>query len=603
MKKKLVLFLTCLMVLSGCRTNGRQIDVTFDANTYNDYMTKTESVDSLNYLMTNDDKDLSLLGNLIDGLVETDKYGNLKAAIAQDVGTSNGDDTVWEFTLKDDVLWVDSQGESTGYYVSADDFVCAIQYVLDHKDSSYHNEIVSLIKNAKEYTEGKVNFSEVGVKAVNDYTIRYTLTRSCPYFNTYLLNGGFHPISRELLNEIGDDLATSPSMLWYNGAYFLESMTEEKINFKKNPLYWDIGQVSFESGTFTLVDDNEEALQLFKKGKLSYAYIDSKYAKQNSKSIDSHMYMSATSKEVYAYMFNYNVKDENLKLALENADFRCALLTGLNVQSGYVVKNSENKEDAGFIKQDISAQSTIVPSEFVTTSSGADYLSLGSLSDVSSSVNFDYAESQSYASAAMLSLTDKVTFPVEIGVPMDVNDSVALAEFERISEQIDPTFVVFKMIDYTTEAENEEIPTINKVISNNEYGMILMSINAEYGDPSTYLENFVSTSAFNSKYMKMSDKVYDALYSAASVIKDADSRLKALAECEAYLITKGFVIPFSHGKLSYKVSSINDYSLPRGTYGLSRFKLKGVKATENAINIKERDEFKAAYEEAKNLAI
>ena len=76
MKKKLVLFLTCLMVLSGCRTNGRQIDVTFDANTYNDYMTKTESVDSLNYLMTNDDKDLSLLGNLIDGLVETDKYGN-----------------------------------------------------------------------------------------------------------------------------------------------------------------------------------------------------------------------------------------------------------------------------------------------------------------------------------------------------------------------------------------------------------------------------------------------------------------------------------------------------------------------------------------------
>ena len=68
MKKKLVLFLTCLMVLSGCRTNGRQIDVTFDANTYNDYMTKTESVDSLNYLMTNDDKDLSLLGNLIDGL-------------------------------------------------------------------------------------------------------------------------------------------------------------------------------------------------------------------------------------------------------------------------------------------------------------------------------------------------------------------------------------------------------------------------------------------------------------------------------------------------------------------------------------------------------
>ena len=101
----------------------------------------------------------------------------------------------------------------------------------------------------------------------------------------------------------------------------------------------------------------------------------------------------------------------------------------------------------------------------------------------------------------------------------------------------------------------------------------------------------------------MKDEVYDALYSAASVIKDADSRLKALAECEAYLITKGFVVPYSHGKLSYKVSSINDYTMPRGSYGLSRFKLKGVKATENAVTIKERDEFKAAYEEAKSSAI
>lgn len=604
MKKTTLLFMICMLILSGCRTNGRQIDANFDINVYNDYMTKDENIDTINYLMTNDDKELSLLGNLIDGLVETDKYGNLKAAIAQDVGTSNGDDTVWEFSIKDDVLWVDSKGDSTGSYVKADDFVCGIQYVLDHKDSSYHNEVVSLIKNAKEYTEGKVKFSEVGVKAVNEYTIRYSLTRSCPYFNTYLLNGGFYPVSREVLNEMGKDFASSPSMMWYNGSYYLESMSEEKILFKKNALCWDVGQVSFESGTYTLVEDNQEALKLFEKGKLSYAYIDSTYAEKNAKSIDSHMYMSSTSKEVYAYLFNYDVKNENLKLALQNSDFRCALLYGMDVQSGFVVKSSEDKsEDVSLIKQDISAQSTIVPSEFVTTSTGADYLSLGSLSDVSSSPNYNLSESQSFASAAMLALADKVTFPVEISVPMDVDDEIALAEFERMTANIDPNFVVFRMLDYSNDSENKEIPSLDKVISNNEYGMVLMSINAEYGDPSTYLENFVSTNAYNDKYMGMKDEIYDALYNAASVIKNADARLKALAECEAYLITKGFVIPFSHGKLSYKVSSINDYSMPRGTYGLARYKLKGVKAIESAITTKERDEFKAAYEEAKNYAI
>ena len=65
-------------------------------------------------------------------------------------------------------------------------------------------------------------------------------------------------------------------------------------------------------------------------------------------------------------------------------------------------------------------------------------------------------------------------------------------------------------------------------------------------------------------------------------------------------INKGYVVPFSHGKLSYKVSSINDYSMPRGTYGLARFKLKGVKATENAITTMERNEMKEAYQEAKS---
>ena len=64
MKKKVILFLVGLMFLSGCRTNGRQIGPNFDINVYKDYMTEDNKVDSLNYLMTNDEKDLSLLGRL-----------------------------------------------------------------------------------------------------------------------------------------------------------------------------------------------------------------------------------------------------------------------------------------------------------------------------------------------------------------------------------------------------------------------------------------------------------------------------------------------------------------------------------------------------------
>lgn len=603
MKKTMVVILTSLMVLTGCRTNGRQIDANYDINEYKDYMTTDDKVDQLNYLMTSDEKDLSLLGNLMDGLVETDKYGNLKPAIGQDIGLSSENDKIWEFSIHDDIPWVNALGEETGAFVTADDFVCGIQYVLDHKESPYHEEVASLLLNGKEYAEGKVNFGDVGVDAVNNYTVRYTLKEACSYFNTYLLNGGFYPVNRSLLNDMGDNFATSPSMMWYNGAYYLETVSENKITFKKNTHYWDVGQVSFESGSITLVEDNEEALDLFKKGKLSYAYIDAEYAEINKDDIDSHMYMSAISPEVYVYVFNFDVKDANLQEALKNENFRKAILKGMDVQSSFIVKDEEDNDKTTSTSQNSSAQSTVIPSEFVTTNDGIDYLSLGSLANISSSSNFNLADCQSYASQAMHELQGKVTFPVEISVPVTIDHAVASNEFSRVVGNFDQNFVVFKEIPYTEDSDNKEVASFKKVLSENTYGMARLSINAQNGDPTTYLSNFLSTDIFNTTYSDMNDKVYDALYAAANMISLYDDRLRAFAEVESYLINKGYVVPFAHGQQSYKVSSINDYSLPRGTYGLSRFKLKGVKATENAITITERAEMKIAYEEAKRGAL
>lgn len=608
MKKKIVIFLASLMMLTGCRTNGRQIGATFDTNVYKDYMTPDNLVDNLNYLMTNDDKDLSLLGNLIDGLVETDKYGNLKPAMAQDVGTPSSNYTVWDFAIRDDVPWVNALGEQTGQYVTADDFVCGIQYVLNQKDkSAYYGEVTELILNARDYAEGKVEFGAVGVKAISQYTVRFTLTESCTYFNTYLLNGGFHPVSRSLLNEMGDDFASSPAMMWYNGAYYLESFTNEKIVYKRNENYWEVGQISFESGTITLVENNEEALDLFKDGDLSYSFIDAKYAENNSNSIDSHMYMSSISPEVYAYLFNYDTKNEALSTAFKNENFRKAILNGMNVQAGSVTKEKEDgaaeeTAESVVIGNTSSHQSTIIPSEFVTNSLGVDYLMLGSLKDISTKSNYDRAKSLDYASKAMTELAETVTFPIEIGVPICVDDDIELNEFNRITENFDSAFIVFKMLNYTKDTSNKDYPSFNRLISDNEYGMALVSILAENGDPSTYLSHFLSTDSVNNTYMDYKDEVYDALFNAADSIQASDARLMAFAECEAYLINKAVVIPFSHGKQTYKVSSINDYSLPRGSYGLARFKLKGVKATESAITINEREEFKAAYDEAKKSA-
>lgn len=615
-KKKLMTMVCAALVLSGCRTNGRQIDASFNADVYRDYMTEDNKIDSINYLATDKEKNLSLVGNLVDGLVETDKYGNLKPALAQDIGSPNADNTVWEFNIRGEVPWVTSDGTETGYFVTADDFVVGLKYVLDH-ESAYQDLITSLIYNADQYVAGNVSFDDVGIEYVDDYTIRYTLKSPCSYFNTYLLNGGFYPLEQYLIDEVGDDFATSPETLWYNGAYYLTKYTEDKIEYKKNKSYWEVGQVSFENGSVTLVDDNEAALKLFKQGRLSYAFIDETYAEDNRQHLDQHMYMSAVSPETYLFMFNFNTTNPVLKKALANTDFRKAIFYGMNTDGAFVTKVADNeKEDMNKSDEQATAdtgnknivnasvQSTIIPTGFATKSDGIDYVTLGNLASFSGKTNYDadkYSQYQGLAVGA-LSQDTEVSFPIEIRVPINAEHPEKLLEFNRMTSKFDSSFVTFKTILYTYGTPgNDDVVKYDDI--KNNYDMTLVSVGADNGDPSTYLSEFKVDGKLNQVNSHFSDEIYDGLFEVANTLTTSDARLLAFAECETYLLDKAYVIPFSHGDLYYKVSSINDYSLPRGTYGLSRYKLKGVKASEQAITINERAEMKNAYEEAKNSSI
>lgn len=618
MKRKMTVLLSALMILSGCRTNGRQIDATYDTDVYRDYMTQNNKVESLNYLVTNNEMDLKLLGNLVDGLVETDRYGNLKPALAQDVGEAYENAKIWDFSIRGEVPWVDANGDETGYFVTADDFLCGLQYVLDQKNgSAFRNQVIALIENAKEYVDGSVSFDEVGIEAINDYTLRFTLKSSCAYFNTYLLNGGFYPVSRTLLEEVGSNFATSPETMWYNGAYYLKEYSDDNIVYEKNEEYWEVGQVSFESGSIQLVEDDAEALNLFESGDLSYAYVDDQFAEDNGPSIDSHMYMSREDAISYIYLFNFEATDENTKKAFANDAFRKAIFYGMNQNAAYLTKESDvakkdsaqsENETLASTELNASVQSTLIPAGFVTKSDGQDYVTMGSLASFSSKSNFDSEKLVAYQQQAMAELSKSVAFPVEIRVPVCMDDSYEGNKFSRLIAAFDKTFVNFTIVGYTNKdksesSQNNNLKYYQEILNGNEYDMLMVGISAEYGDPSTYLKELLSTSNMNKTYSHFNDKVYDSLYSAANQFLNSDERLMAFAECEAYLLDKAYIVPFSHGNLRYKVSSLNDYTMPNGTYGLARFKLKGVKATEQALTINEREEFKAAYEEAKNSGI
>ena len=194
----------------------------------------TGEITTLNYLYTSTTNEFALAANVIDTLVEYDQYGNIQPSLAESWDVSE-DGTVYTFHLRDGITWVDHNGE---YYadVKAQDFVSAAQYVLNAQNASSTASIMyGLIAGAEEYylgtstpEEGEdpypvTEWDTVGVKALDDKTLEYTLKNPTPYFLSSLTYVCFMPVNGDFLAAQGENfgVATSNDSILYCGAYIL----------------------------------------------------------------------------------------------------------------------------------------------------------------------------------------------------------------------------------------------------------------------------------------------------------------------------------------------------------------------------------------------
>lgn len=232
-------------------------------------------------LATSKSADTDAIVNTYDGLYEYDSEGVLRPALAKShEKTENADGTVsYTFHLRPNVKWVDSQGRQVAI-VKADDFVAGMQHLLDAKGGleylvAGHSPEESLIVNAYAYSTGTLrDFSQVGVKAVDDTTLVYTLTRDVPYFMTMLGYSVFAPMSREYYTAQGGRFGTeydpssgsysygrSPDKIAACGPYVVASHTAENtIVFKENPSYWNREEVTVKTITWSY-NDGKDALK------------------------------------------------------------------------------------------------------------------------------------------------------------------------------------------------------------------------------------------------------------------------------------------------------------------------------------------------------
>ena len=214
--------------------------------------------------------------NTYDGLLEYDCEGVAQPALAEALPTVSEDGLTYTFKIRQGVKWVDSQGRELGE-VTANDFVAGLQHTLDCQ-AGLEYLVQGVIKGADEYIKGEItDFSQVGVKAVDDYTLEYTLVEPTPYFDTMFGYGVFAPLCKSYYESLGgkfgvefDSSASDytygkdANSIAYCGPYLVTSTTEKNsIVFDANTSYWNYDNLPIKKIT-RLWNDGSDATKGYK---------------------------------------------------------------------------------------------------------------------------------------------------------------------------------------------------------------------------------------------------------------------------------------------------------------------------------------------------
>lgn len=206
--------------------------------------------------------EMHILRDLFEGLVIQDRDGNIVPGVAQSWETK--DNQTFVFHLRKDAKW------SNGDPVTADDFVYALRRAVDPQLASpnvWYLEMTS-IKNIVDVAEGKLPVEELGVKALDKYTLRFDLESKVPYFVAMTGHTSMMPVHKSTVEQGGKPWS-DPKQFVGNGAFVLDKwVVNERIELKKNPNYWDADNTHLTSVTYIPFENQNASINRYVVGEV-----------------------------------------------------------------------------------------------------------------------------------------------------------------------------------------------------------------------------------------------------------------------------------------------------------------------------------------------
>lgn len=608
------------VLLSACGNSSTA------SKTYNYVYSSDPS--SLNYLAENRATTNDIVTNLVDGLMENDQYGNYVPSLAED-WTVSQDGLTYTYKLRKDAKWFTSEGEEYAP-VTAQDFVTGLQYAADKKSEALYL-VQDSVAGLDDYITGKTSdFSTVGIKALDDQTVQYTLARPEPYWNSKTTSTILFPVNADFLKSKGDDFGkVDPANILYSGPFLMKAFVSKSvIEYKKNPNYWDAKNVFVDDVKLTYYDgsDQDALVRNFTDGAYSYARLypnSSSFEGIKEKYKDDIIYSMQDATSYYwnfnldrqAYKFTSKTTDIEKKSTQEavlNKNFRQAINFAYD-RTSYGAQ-SEGKEGATKILRNL-----VVPPNFVSIK-GKDFGEVVASKIVNygkewQGINFADGQDPYYnpekakakfAEAKKELEAKGVQFPIHLDKTVEVTDKVGIQGVSSIKQSIESVLgsdnVVIDIQQLTSD-EFDSSGYFAQTAAQKDYDLYHGGWGPDYQDPSTYLDIFNTNSGgflqnlglepgeANDKAKAVGLDVYTQMLEEANKEQDPAKRYEKYADIQAWLIDSSLVLP--------SVSRGGTPSLRRTVPFAAAYGLTGTKGVESYKYLKVQDKIVTTDEYAK----
>ena len=603
-------------------------------------------LESWNMLYTQKAEDANVVTNLWDGLLSFDRYGKVVPAIASS-WEHNEDATVWTFHLRDDVDWVDCNGEVKAHLTSKD-FLVGFEWVMNAIKNEANNTSMpnDTIVGAYEYYEltkeagdaaADMTYEDmlaagVGIEAPDDYTLVFTCPSACPYFDTVAAYNSFYPVAPALIEELGVDgfRSCDNTTMWYNGPYVVEEYIQGNTkSYIPNPNYYDAANVSrFERFTVTMISAGSISLQLYQNRELDEVDLGESnittIQSDPSNEYNQQLCEKRAKKFSYCFIFNYDKKntdgtpDENWNKAIANKAFRQCFSKGMVLNKFFARYNPINPlkcENDFFTMKGL-----------CYTSDGTDYTNLvakemgldgeaydGKTMKRLRANNGDITELKKQAMEELSAIG--VTFPVHCSYYILAGSTSALDSATVLKQCFTDSFGDdFIVLDINTFVSS----TMKEVVAPKLQSFVHMGWGADFGDPINFLTQIIvhddnayyscnmtniagivnnGPASYQKDLVAAYEKFTDLVNEGRAIVDDTDARYAAFAKAEAYFLDENLIFPTVYD-ITWCLTHVNEYSKINAMYGPCNYKAVNWETSEEAYTTEQYDAFAAAFDAA-----